>query len=80
MADIKGIEFNIYKPLDKQFIAKLAQKNSIISDADDLKMSLDALCFELDNRYDLFKIANERNITDYNNKFIERKLDPKNLI
>ncbi|RYE39985.1 MAG: hypothetical protein EOP48_25190, partial [Sphingobacteriales bacterium] len=77
LADIKGIEFNIYKLLDRHFIARLPLNNSIISDAETLKFSLNALCIELDNRYDLLKNANERNIGDYNRKFIERRLDPK---
>lgn len=78
LADIKGIEFQVYSQLEKHFLATLPGKeNSIIESYDRLIHTLNALCIEMENRYELFKEASSRNIKEYNTKFIERKLDPR---
>lgn len=76
LADIKGVELGIYRLIEKHFLAKLpSQPDNVLKDPNNLIQSLFALCIEMDNRYDLLVEAEVRNITEYNAKFINRKLD-----
>lgn len=76
--DPKKVEFSIYAPIENHFLAKLPDgDDAIITDVKKVVMTLNSLCVEMDTRYDLLKSAGARNIKEYNNKFIERKLNPE---
>jgi len=78
LADIKGLDIGIYKLLEKHFLARLPETDdSILKDPKNLVHCLNAFCIEMDNRYDLIVEAGVRNITEYNTKFIQRKLNPE---
>ncbi|HZK03786.1 MAG TPA: DNA translocase FtsK [Bacteroidaceae bacterium] len=78
MVDPKMVEFNIYSPIEKHFLAKMPEeKESIITDVTKVVHTLKSLCIEMDNRYELLKKANVRAITEYNNLFNSRKLNPE---
>jgi len=77
MVDPKKVELSIYKLIEKHFLAKLPnEEEAIITDTKKVINTLNALCIEMDNRYDLLKDAGVRNIREYNEKFIKRKLLP----
>ena len=77
LVDPKKVELNIYKAIEKHFLAKLpGEEESIITDTKKVVHTLNALCIEMDNRYDLLKEAGCRNIKEYNEKFAARKLSP----
>ena len=78
LVDPKKVELSIYKVIEKHFLAKLpGEEESIITDTKKVVHTLNALCIEMDNRYDLLKEAGCRNIKEYNEKFISRKLNPE---
>jgi DNA segregation ATPase FtsK/SpoIIIE, S-DNA-T family len=78
LVDPKKVELSIYKTIEKHFLAKLpGEEESIITDTKKVVHTLNALCIEMDNRYDLLKEAGCRNIREYNEKFISRKLNPE---
>ncbi len=78
LVDPKKVELNIYKAIEKHFLAKLpGEEESIITDTKKVVHTLNALCIEMDNRYDLLKEAGCRNIKEYNEKFAARKLSPE---
>jgi DNA segregation ATPase FtsK/SpoIIIE, S-DNA-T family len=69
---------SIYRTIEKHFLAKLpGEEEAIITDTKKVIHTLNALCIEMDNRYDLLKEANARNIREYNEKFIKRRLNPQ---
>ncbi len=75
--DPKKVEFGIYAPIEKHYLAKLPDnEEAIITDVDKVVATLKSLCQEMDDRYDLLKNAGVRNIKEYNAKFIARKLRP----
>ncbi|HAD33683.1 MAG TPA: cell division protein FtsK [Chitinophagaceae bacterium] len=77
MVDPKKVELSIYKLIEKHFLAKLPNEDeAIITDTKKVINTLNALCIEMDNRYDLLKEAGVRNIKEYNEKFIKRRLNP----
>ncbi len=77
MVDPKKVELSIYKVIEKHFLAKLPnEEEAIITDTKKVIYTLNALCIEMDNRYELLKEAGARNIKEYNDKFIARKLNP----
>jgi DNA segregation ATPase FtsK/SpoIIIE, S-DNA-T family len=79
LVDPKKVELSIYKTIEKHFLAKLpGEEESIITDTKKVVHTLNALCIEMDNRYDLLKEAGCRNIREYNEKFVARKLNPEN--
>lgn len=79
MIDPKMVEFSIYSKIEKHFLAKLPdEKEAIITDVSKVVTTLQSLCIEMDNRYDLLKTAHARNLIEYNNKFIKRRLNPNN--
>ncbi|MCC7030228.1 MAG: DNA translocase FtsK [Chitinophagaceae bacterium] len=79
MVDPKKVELSIYRVIEKHFLAKLPnEEDAIITDTKKVINTLNALCIEMDNRYDLLKNAGVRNIKEYNAKFIQRKLNPHN--
>ena len=78
LVDPKKVELSIYKVIEKHFLAKLpGEEESIITDTKKVVHTLNALCIEMDNRYDLLKEAGCRNIKEYNEKFKNRKLNPQ---
>ncbi|MFY7651190.1 MAG: FtsK/SpoIIIE domain-containing protein, partial [Chitinophagaceae bacterium] len=78
LVDPKKVELSIYRCIEKHFLAKLpGEEESIITDTKKVVNTLNALCIEMDNRYDLLKEAGCRNIKEYNDKFINRKLNPQ---
>lgn len=78
MVDPKKVELSIYKLIEKHFLAKLPnEEEAIITDTKKVINTLNALCIEMDNRYELLKDAGARNIKEYNDKFIRRKLNPQ---
>jgi S-DNA-T family DNA segregation ATPase FtsK/SpoIIIE len=78
LIDPKKVELNIYRHIEKHFLAKLpGEEEAIITDTKKVVHTLNALCIEMDNRYDLLKEANARNIKEYNEKFIKRRLNPQ---
>ncbi len=78
LVDPKKVELSLYKVIEKHFLAKLpGEDESIITDTKKVVYTLNALCIEMDNRYDLLKEAGCRNIREYNEKFVARKLNPQ---
>lgn len=79
LIDPKKVEFSIYSTIEKHFLAKLPdEENAIITDVKKVIQTLNSICVEMDTRYDLLKEAHVRNVKEYNNKFINRKLNPNN--
>ena len=77
--DPKKVEFAIYAPIERHFLAKLPDaEDAIITDVTKVVQTLNSLCVEMDTRYDLLKKAGCRNIKEYNAKFINRQLNPAN--
>ena len=78
LVDPKKVELSLYRIIEKHFLAKLpGEEDSIIKDTKKVVHTLNALCIEMDNRYDLLKEAGCRNIKEYNEKFTSRKLNPQ---
>jgi S-DNA-T family DNA segregation ATPase FtsK/SpoIIIE len=78
LVDPKKVELSIYKAIEKHFLAKLpGEEDAIITDTKKVVHTLNALCIEMDNRYDLLKEAGCRNIREYNEKFVARRLNPE---
>ena len=79
LVDPKMVEFSVYKNIDKHFLACLPEEtdNPIITDTSKVVRTLQSLCVEMDARYELLMAAGERNIKDYNRKFMARKLNPE---
>lgn len=78
LVDPKMVEFNIYKDIERHYLAKLPDTdNAIITDFNNVIDTLKSLCKEMDNRYDLLMKAHVRNISEYNAKFISRQLNPE---
>ncbi len=77
MVDPKKVELNIYQHIEKHYLAKLpGEEDSIITDTKKVIHTLNALCIEMDQRYELLKNAQVRNIKEYNAKFSARRLNP----
>ncbi len=77
MVDPKKVELSIYRLIEKHFLAMLPnEEEPIITDTKKVVNTLSALCIEMDNRYELLKDAGARNIKEYNEKFIKRRLNP----
>jgi S-DNA-T family DNA segregation ATPase FtsK/SpoIIIE len=78
LVDPKKVEFNIYGDIEKHFLAKLPDgEDAIITDTSKVVETLNSLCKEMDDRYDLLKKAHVRNIKEYNEKFTIRHLNPE---
>ena len=79
MIDPKKVELSIYRTIENHFLAKLPdEEEAIITDTKKVINTLNSLCIEMDNRYELLKEAGSRNIKEYNDKFIRRRLNPEN--
>ncbi|MEY4628471.1 MAG: hypothetical protein RLZZ595_797 [Bacteroidota bacterium] len=78
LVDPKKVELSLYRIIEKHFLAKLpGEDDAIITDTRKVVNTLNALCIEMDERYDLLKDAGCRNIREYNEKFAARKLNPE---
>jgi DNA segregation ATPase FtsK/SpoIIIE, S-DNA-T family len=78
LIDPKKVEFSVYRNIERHFLAKLpCEEDAIIIDAQKALHTLNSLCIEMDNRFDLLKEAGCRNIKEYNEKFAARKLNPE---
>ena len=76
--DPKKVELNLYSVMEKHFLAKMpGDDEPIITDVQKVKNTLNSLNLEMDNRYDLLKKAHARNIKEYNQKFVSRRLNPE---
>jgi len=79
LVDPKKVELTLFNKIERHFLAKLPDSaEAIITDTKKVINTLNSLCIEMDNRYDLLKDAQVRNIKEYNTKFIARKLNPNN--
>ncbi len=78
LVDPKKVEFSIYSVIEHHFLAKLPDgEDAIITDVTKVVQTLNSVCVEMDTRYDLLKAAHVRNIREYNEKFINRQLNPE---
>lgn len=79
LVDPKKVELSLYEALEKHFLAKLpGEEDAIITDTKKVVTTLNALCVEMDDRYNLLKKASCRNLKEYNHKFLNRQLNPQN--
>jgi S-DNA-T family DNA segregation ATPase FtsK/SpoIIIE len=77
LVDPKKVELTLYNKIERHFLAKLPDsEEAIITDNTKVIHTLNSLCIEMDNRYELLKVAMVRNIKEYNVKFKARKLNP----
>jgi S-DNA-T family DNA segregation ATPase FtsK/SpoIIIE len=77
LVDPKKVELSIYKTIERHFLAKIpGDADAIITDTKLVVNTLNSLCVEMDNRYDLLKDAQVRNLKEYNAKFVTRRLPP----
>ncbi len=77
LVDPKKVELTLYNKIERHFLAKLPDsEDAIITDNTKVIHTLNSLCIEMDNRYELLKLAMVRNIKEYNVKFKARKLNP----
>ena len=78
LVDPKKVELTLYNKIERHFLAKLpGEADAIITDVSKVVATLNSLCIEMDDRYELLKEAEVRTIKEYNTKFIERKLNPE---
>jgi S-DNA-T family DNA segregation ATPase FtsK/SpoIIIE len=78
LIDPKRVELPLYMKIERHFLAKLPdEEDAIITDTQKVIKTLNSLCIEMDNRLELLKAAQARNIKEYNEKFISRKLNPE---
>ncbi|NVO02927.1 MAG: DNA translocase FtsK 4TM domain-containing protein [Bacteroidetes bacterium] len=79
LVDPKKVELSLFSKIERHFLAKLPDsEEAIITDTKKVVRTLNSLCIEMDQRYDLLKDAQVRNIKEYNAKFISRRLNPNN--
>ena len=77
LVDPKKVELTLFNKIERHYLAKLPDsEDAIITDTKKVINTVNSLCIEMDDRYELCKSANCRNIKEYNKKFISRKLNP----
>ena len=78
LIDPKKVELTLYNKIERHFLAKLpGEEDAIITDTSKVVATLNSLCIEMDERYELLKDAGVRTIKEYNTKFIARRLNPE---
>ncbi len=78
LVDPKKVELSLFQKIKNHFLAQLPNaEEPIITDTNQVITSLNSLCTEMDQRYDLLKDAQVRNLAEYNHKFINRQLNPE---
>jgi S-DNA-T family DNA segregation ATPase FtsK/SpoIIIE len=79
MVDPKKVEFSLFSKIERHYLAKLpGREDAIITDNKEVVATINSLCVEMDDRYELLKSARAKNLKEYNSKFIQRKLNPEN--
>ncbi|MHC5310398.1 DNA translocase FtsK [Myroides sp. LJL116] len=79
LVDPKKVELTLFNKIERHYLAKLPDsQDAIITDNTKVIHTLNSLCIEMDNRYNLLKDASVRTIKEYNEKFKQRKLNPEN--
>ncbi|MAC63910.1 DNA translocase FtsK [Zunongwangia profunda] len=79
LVDPKKVELTLFNKIERHYLAKLPDtEDAIITDNNKVINTLNSLCIEMDDRYELLKDAMVRNIKEYNVKFKNRKLNPEN--
>jgi S-DNA-T family DNA segregation ATPase FtsK/SpoIIIE len=77
LVDPKKVELTLFNKIERHYLAKLPdEEESIITDTAKVVKTLNSLCIEMDDRYELLKNAGVRNLKEYNTKFVQRKLNP----
>lgn len=77
LVDPKKVELSLYNKIERHYLAKLPNsEDAIITDTTKVIHTLNSLCIEMDNRYELLKDAQVKNLKEYNTKFVARKLNP----
>ena len=78
MVDPKKVELSMYAKLEKHFLAKMeSEDEAIMTDTQKVIYTLNSLCVEMEDRYELLRAAEVKKITEYNKKFVDRKLNPR---
>ncbi len=78
LVDPKKVELTLFNKIERHYLAKLPdEEEAIITDTSKVVKTLNSLCIEMDDRYELLKEAGVRNIKEYNAKFIKRRLNPE---
>ncbi len=78
LIDPKMVEFSLYSKIERHFLAKMeSEDEAVVTDPQKAVYTLNSLCVEMDNRLELCKKAGTRNIAEYNEKFIVRRLNPQ---
>lgn len=78
LIDPKSVEFSLYNAIDKQYLAKLPDENeAVITDPFKVVDTLNSLCEEMEQRYQLLKMTGVRVVEDYNERFTNRELNPE---
>ena len=78
LVDPKKVEMSLFSKIERHYLAKLPNsEEAIITDTRKVVHTLNSLCIEMENRYEMMKDAGARNLKEYNTKFIGRKLNPK---
>ncbi len=77
LIDPKKVELNLFSKIERHYLAKLPDaEEAIVTETREVIRTINSLCVEMDNRYDLLKDAQARNIKEYNVKFVARRLNP----
>ncbi len=78
LVDPKKVEMSLFSKIERHYLAKLPNsEEAIITDTKKVVHTLNSLCIEMENRYEMMKDAGTRNLKEYNAKFVSRKLNPK---
>lgn len=78
LVDPKKVELTLFNKIERHYLAMLPdEEDAIITDTSKVVKTLNSLCIEMDNRYEMLKNASVRNLKEYNAKFIKRKLNPE---
>lgn len=78
LVDPKKVEMSLFSKIERHYLAKLPNtEEAIITDTKKVVHTLNSLCIEMENRYEMLKDAGAKNLREYNGKFISRKLNPK---
>ena len=78
LVDPKKVEMSLFSKIERHYLAKLPNgEEAIITDTKKVVHTLNSLCIEMENRYEILKDAGAKNIKEYNTKFVARKLTPK---
>ena len=78
LVDPKKVELTLFNKIERHYLAKLpGEEEAIITDTSKVVKTLNSLCVEMDDRYEMLKNAGVRNIKEYNAKFVKRRLNPE---